>query len=62
MDKQALEIAKGIEYIALERGLSIRECIASAIEMLQKQKEKKIENQKCRQAYKSYYREIFKGW
>lgn len=59
MNQFALELAKGIEQIALEKGFKITDCIKSAVEVLEKQKEKE---ESCNRAYDRYYKEMFKGW
>lgn len=59
MNDFALELAKQIEYIALEKGFKVTDCIKSAVELLEKQKEKE---EKCKKANNRYFEEMFKGW
>ncbi len=59
MNQFALELAKGIEQIAIEKGFKISDCIKSAVEVLENQKAKE---ESCKKAYDRYYKEMFKGW
>lgn len=59
MNQFALELAKEIEQVALEKGFNITDCIKQAVEILEKQKERE---EKCTKANNRYFEEIFKGW